>query len=218
MADCFGSLHVVAMRATRLAADGSPVGGATGSYVSSHLMRVALNPDVEEGEEVLQKNGAGCICLTYQPPDYVKRWQLELDNCRLEPALFEMLFGAELIPGAGDAILGGVLPSGAQGCDVEAAGVGFEFWTRAWDGDAPLQGFPYIRWVVPKSIWAFGDNEFGAEALTVTLTGRTENNPQFGDPYDDQPTGYVNTAGQVAYFLDTAIPEAACEYQELDVS
>lgn len=216
MSECAGSIHVLAARVTRLDTDGTPNFGATGSYVTSHPMRVALSADTEEGEDRIQKNGADCPCLTYKAPDVVKRWKLELDNCRLEPSMFEMMFGADIIPGAGEGeIIGSILPSGIGSCELTAGGVGFEFWTRAWDGDKPLVVTPYIRWIVPKAIWVLGDNEFSAEFATIKATGQSENNPSFGDPYGDTPATYDNPDGRVAWFYDSALPTAACEYAEL---
>ena len=212
---CPASLHVLAARATRLNSDGSPATGATASYVTAHPMRVGLNPEVEEGEETLQRNGAGRICVIYRAPDEIKYWNLELDNCRIEPALFELMIeGMDLIPGAGEeAPIGNILPSGI-GDGSDAVGVGIEFWTRAWDGDAALAGTPYIRWYIPKAVWTLGDNELSAEALTVSMTGRSENNPAFGDPYGDHPATFTAN-GRPAYFFDDFLPEAACDYAAL---
>jgi len=216
VSECAGSIHVLAARATRLLADGTPDEGSTGSYVTENPMRVAVNPEIEQGEDRTQKNGADCPCLTYKVPDYVKRWNLELDNCRLEPGLFELLFGAEVIPGAAPgSMIGNILPSGVANCDLSTLGVAFEFWTRAWDGDRQNPGFPYIRWVLPKSIWQLGDHEFNAEFLTVSMTGFTENNPGFTDPYGDMPAEYDNADGKVAWFYDTAVPEGDCGYAVL---
>lgn len=218
--ECAGSIHVLAARATRLNADGTPAVGLTSSYVTTHPMRVALNAEVEQGDDKIQKNGADCPCLTYKVPDYVKRWNLELDNCRLEPALFEMLFGADVIQGAapGD-IIGSILPSGVTDCAVSTVGVGFEFWTRAWDGDAPLAGTPYVRWVVPKSVWQLGDHEFGSDFLTVSMTGYTENNPGFDDPYEDSPANFDNPDGRVAWYYDAGpLPTASCDYSAVTTS
>lgn len=213
MSSCPGAIHVLALRATRLNTDGSPASGPNASYVSAHPMRVGLNPDTEEGEDRIQKNGADCACLTYRAPDQIKRWLYELDNCRIEPALFELMFGADAIPGSEEgSIIGAILPAGVGGCDISAGGVGLEFWTRAWDGDRPLAGTPYIRWVVPKSMWALGDNEFSAEFATITAAGYSENNPAFDDPYGDWPATFVNPEGRPAFFFDSVLPEAACEY------
>jgi hypothetical protein len=216
VSECAGSIHVLAARATRLLADGTPDEGSTGSYVTENPMRVAVNPEIEQGEDRTQKNGADCPCLTYKVPDYVKRWNLELDNCRLEPGLFELLFGAEVIPGSTPgSIVGNILPSGVANCDLSTLGVALEFWTRAWDGDRQNPDFPYIRWVIPKSIWQLGDHEFNAEFLTVSMTGFSENNPGFTDPYGDAPAEYDNPDGKVAWYYDTAVPEGACGYAVL---
>lgn len=213
-AECVGALHVVRVRATRLDETGNPDPGVDGAVVTSHPMRIALNPEVEEGDDLIQKNGAGEPCLVYKSQDYIKFWNFEFDNCRLDPALMELMFGATLILDGADPI-GNVMPSGIP--DTTPLGVGLEFWTKAWDGDAQNVGKPYIRWVVPKSYWALGDNEFGAEFQPVSATGYSENNPNFGDPYGDMPAGYTtaNTGGKVAWFLDTVLPEATCGYTEL---
>ena len=216
MSECAGSIHVLAARATRLNADGTVDEGSNGSYVTEHPMRVALNPEVEQGEDRTQKNGADCVCLSYKVPDYVKRYNLELDNCRLEPGLFEMLFGAEVIPGtAPGSMIGNILPAGVASCATSTIGVAFEFWTRAWDGDRQNSGFPYIRWVLPKSIWQLGDHEFNPEFLTVSMTGFTENNPSFADPYADWPEDFENPDGKPAWFYDTEVPVGACGYAVL---
>ncbi len=216
---CASSIQAVALRATRLGSNGAPTGGATGSYVSQSLVRVGMNPEIAEGEEIEQFNGSGCLCVSYKNPDVLKRMNMELEDCKLEPALLEMMVGAELIPGAEEgSAVGNIFPVGGALCAASPPGVAFEWWTLARDGAGPLAEFQYIRWVIPKTVWTLGDNEFSAEAMVVNMTGYSENNPNFADPYGDLPAEYDNPEGRPFWIFTNDLPEAACDYAELALS
>lgn len=98
MYDNAGSVYAIGTRFTRLAADGSPLPGAGNAYVSKAIVTAGLGLEYEDGEEVIQKNGAGVICVQYQAPDTVKRGTISsLQFCGPDPHITSFLIGGSVI-------------------------------------------------------------------------------------------------------------------------
>lgn len=91
------SVQGVAIRACRLASNGTPATGATASYVMPAFIRVSFTPEYEEGEEIQEKDAAGNLCVYYKALDTLKRVTLELSICEPDPELTEILAGGTLL-------------------------------------------------------------------------------------------------------------------------
>ena len=86
MYDGAGSLFALGIRVTKLGPTGAPLPGARNSYVSDALVQAQLGLEYEDGDEIVQKNGAGLVCLTYKAPDSLKRGTIEgLQICQPDP-------------------------------------------------------------------------------------------------------------------------------------
>lgn len=91
------SVQGVCIRATRLAADGSPATGAYASYVMEAFIRATFTPDYDEGEEIQEKGANGLLCVYYKANDTLKRVTLELAICEPDPEMTEILAGGTLL-------------------------------------------------------------------------------------------------------------------------
>lgn len=96
--DGSGSLFALGMRLTKLDATGAPLVGAQNSYVTSALVTAALGLEYEDGQEVIQRNGSGNICLAFQAPATLKRGTIsDLSVCSPDPNVMAFTIGGDTI-------------------------------------------------------------------------------------------------------------------------
>ena len=212
--NCGGTVNICRVRVTAVDANGNVAGTTNNSYVTDKVTEVTLNPNIETGDSVVQKNGCGCAVIRYKVKDTFNWFEFSFTEAALEPALQAlMLNGAnasqQTIVAGGDTV--GLAFSGALDCDEDEPAVAFEFWTQHIVGSSPDGTYPWIHWVFPKTIWQLGDNTLAEGVGTPVLNGFSRGNPNWGDgPYGDGPPdgqdisegGYWKTADEP--------PTAAC--------
>jgi hypothetical protein len=181
--DGSGSLFALGMRVTKLAANGSPLVGAENSYVTDALIQAQLGLEYEDGEEIVQRNGGGQICLTYKAPDSLKRGTITgLQICTPDPVVLSFMTGGNILEN-GDDQVGYQAPE--VGTDPNPNGFSLELWSRAII-DGAYAG--YYWWVVPRAFvrpsgeWAIS----GTDPLTPEFEGFSTQNPNWLDgPQND---------------------------------
>jgi hypothetical protein len=106
MYDGAGSLFALGTRLTKLDTVGAPLVGANNCYVTDALVTVGIGLEYEDGNEIIQRNGSGRICLTFRAPDTLKRGTIaDLSVCSPDPNVLEFAMGGNVIStgGAGTA-------------------------------------------------------------------------------------------------------------------
>lgn len=90
--ECFTPLRGVAARITELDECGAvPVDGVY--VVSKGFITVNISMEVETGDEYIQKNADGFLCINERSPDELKRANVEIDWCRVDPSLISLITG-----------------------------------------------------------------------------------------------------------------------------
>lgn len=174
-----GSLFALGMRFTKLAANGSPLVGADNAYQTDALVQMQFGLEYEEGEEIIQRNGAGRICLTYKAPDSLKRATISgLQFCTPDPNVLQFLIGGEIIEDGDGNEIGYRAPE--VGSEPTPDGVSVELWTRAIIEGA-YSG--YFRWVFPRVfLRPSGDwTASGSDPLVPEFEGFGTQNANWGD-------------------------------------
>ena len=211
--DCLAHVQACAIRIARLEANGVPDPGANNLYVSDSLTSLAVDPQIEEGDEFIVKNACGETCVNVKDCDRLKRINLTLGLCKPDPELLELLTGGvRLVDGAA---VGYGFPSiGAAGCPN---GVSVELWAKRYTDGGSLDGtFPYAWYVIPKAFFAPGRQTFENGPITVELTGfAVENENWFDGPLNDWP---VDSDRVMQWIPTAALPVAQCGYQSIAVS
>lgn len=211
---CLSSVRARRLRVARLHEDGTLDPGTENLYISDALLSIGTSPEIEAGEELVQRNGSGEICVYVSGDDEVKRYNLTLTLCQLDSELLEMLTGATLITNGGITV----------GVQMPRIGdtkprVCVEAWSEARTSrqQASEDGSVlWWHWVWPNVKWTIGDFTLEAGILNVPLNGKAEENDSMGTgPAADWPD--LITSAQ-AWFLDDEIPDAVCGYQELEVA
>lgn len=220
MAACPSSIHILRARITRLNADGSVNDTGTPAknmVVTSALTHLNWTTNVQAGDQRVVVGGGDCICVQYRGFDKLLSLGLELEMCRLEAVLMEMMLGTALLlddatptPQPIGASLGKTLECG----DTQAA-VAIEAWSTAWKGSGIDPDHPFIRWVFPMTYWQIGNGSLQNDFLLPTLTGYTQDNPAWGvGPYAADTVDVGPKAGW--YMDDGPLPDDTdCDYGEV---
>ena len=123
------------LRLTRLDECGDPVVGTCSVIVTSGFIRVTIAAEVENGEEISQKNAWGEYCINEKDPDIFKWVNVTVDLCEVDPNVLDMFAGATpLITAVPDTI------GASFGPTTNDQGVAVEVWTKQAGQDACAGG------------------------------------------------------------------------------
>lgn len=205
-----GSLFALGMRVTKLNEDGSPMEGPENSYKTDALVQAQLGLEYEDGEEIIQRNGAGQICLTYKAPDSLKRGTITgLQVCTPDPNVLAFVTGGNVLERNGDQV-GYQAPQ--VGTDPNPNGFSLELWTRAII-DGAYAG--YFWWVVPRAFvrpsgeWALS----GEDPLVPEFEGFCTQNPNWLDgPQNDWD---FDSSRVWQYVQIASLPDLSPGFQEV---
>lgn len=170
--------------------------------VDDNFIDVALSAEVEDGQEILQTNMAGAICVNERTSPTFKGFTVEINFCGASPGVFTTLTNAQPYTDYAGDFAGFTVPEGAV--DKRFA---LEVWTglsgqaRA-DGADDASGYmllPFINAGVVADIEVTGE-----DAVTFGMTGAyTLSGTQWGQgPYNVVYNG-SNVASALPTPLDT---------------
>jgi hypothetical protein len=220
MAVCAAPLFICRLRVTKLDAAGNVASGDNNSWVSDNAISLAFTPDVLAGETKRLEGGCGCSIASKRTRDRLERFTLELNVGKLEPGLFALLVGTEVVLDGADAI--GVEWGDQSSCDFDPEDVAIEAWGELQEGDSQSSTFPYFYVLFPRSSWSIGQYTMQNDFSPFVFNGQTEANALWGDgPYGDVDLG-GNTPGTRGgvYMLPggTTLPTADCAYDTVTPS
>lgn len=105
MGACPSGTKPCVIRMVRLDSCGRPVVGPKSVVVTKGFINVAAAKDYEEGEEFIQKNACGELCISEKDCDVLKRINLTLGFCVIDHEGIEVMTSSRLlVDGAGMAI------------------------------------------------------------------------------------------------------------------
>lgn len=209
---CGNSLHICFLRATRLDTDGSVAAAPNNHVVTGNPVILTAEPEILEGESKNLVGGCDCLCASYKGYDKLLRWNLTLQFCALEPALIEILTGADLQVNGSAEPIGNNWPNQLTCSAAVQPPVAIEAWSDLWVGDNVNQTGPqYIRWVWPMAFFQMDQFQLENDFMLPQMKGFSRTNGNFGDAYADLPAGVVasDTGG---FFYDDSIPTPVCGY------
>ncbi len=203
---CFKPLKGRRFRITRLDDCGEPVIGPT-SVVSHGFIKVGGSFDYNDGEEFFQTDAWGDVCLNELDCPVLKRVNLDVDLCTVDPDQADIVHGARQITSGGNAI--GYFGEAEQICN----GFALEVWQKASGALCAAGVETWVYWLFP---WvtnakmkdfeiANSRSEFGFEATT---NGAGNQAGTLG-PFDTLPVGNpLVVTDHFAVFLTTIAPPA----------
>jgi hypothetical protein len=198
--DYAASISGSVIRVTRLEANGNLATGASASYIAKSVISLSMTPEYEDGDEFVQKNAAGEVCVTFKSPDTLKRVALEIAICNPDPEFTEIISGGSLLTTGGQSV-GWAAP--LVGTDALPNGVAIEIWSKAVVDGRQAGTNPYWHWVFPYAVLRQGgDRTIENDILATSFEGWSLGNAGFGDgpaapvwPFmSDRAYAYARTA------------------------
>jgi hypothetical protein len=209
---CFKPIKAKVMRLVRLDSCGRVVTGTTGQLVSDGFVSIAPSPQYEEGEEFIVRNAFGDLCVNEKDPDRLKRIDLTITLCAVDPEAIEMMTGGRLITDGGTSV------GNAFDEDPNETAFGLEVWQRTAGGVCGVGGA--LQWVhhnffrvvnarIGDFTMEYGPTQWEIQATTLA-------NPNFGSGPFDLWTPAIGATEHYAYQItQEQPPEALCGVQTL---
>jgi len=215
-ANCTGAVRGKLMRTIALDVCGNPITGAASSLiVSSGFISIKPTPQYEDPTEYLQRNANDEFCVNERGNPQLKRVELEVVLCTLDPDLIVQVGGERLLSTATTGT--GVF----FGSDLVTSRFSLEVWQNATGVDAcnaaGVQQYVYWAWPNLGNV-KFGDFSIENGVLQFKFTCESKS---WGSRWGVLPTvlppnGYLDGTGfqateHYAYNLTAvAPPTAAC--------
>jgi hypothetical protein len=215
---CFSVVRGKRVRVTELDDCGEPLFGGD-FVVSDGFVQVALTAELEEGDEYIQKNADGRLCINLKNPDSLKRLNVTVDWCNVDPELISVVTGLPVELDGADAV-GFRIQSGEY--DKKWA---LEVWTGLGEDSCDEAGdLEYGYLLVPFVTGStFGDITIANATTTFQTMGFTKGNSGWGvGVYDvigsppgplDDPMGPTDLA--LLRVTTVAPPAAVCGAQTI---
>lgn len=209
--NCISPIIATRMRIVRLDACGTIVTGATGSIVTKGFIKVEAKRVYEAGTEYLVKNAGDELCVNDKRPDKLKRIDLGITLCEVDPQAIEMMTAARLITVGGTAVGNGFSE------DPNTGGWALELWQEIAGGACSGTSQQWVHHVFP---WvrdgALGDLAFENAPQQWLVNASTKKNPNYGDGPANLWAVPIPANEHHAYQVTTVAPPApACGYQQL---
>lgn len=175
------------IRLTRLDYCGQPIEGACTTVVTDGFIQVTLSGELEEGDEFIQKNAWGELCISDKNPSQFKRVTVSIELCEVDPTTVSVVGGDSIIELEDS--LGAVVGHSVNTiANLDAFAI--EIWTKAAGQACAIGTEKWGYFVVPfiKNGRPDGDITIANETLTFSLYG--EGFPVDGwdqGPYGDDP-------------------------------
>lgn len=218
---CIGQYQACALRASRLAADCTPLGSADNIVVTSALVTMTATPDVEEGTKYEPKNGCGTIPWTAEGEDIIKRWNIDLQLIMFDFELIEIVTGSELIiGGAASPWPNKNVGFASRGPNAATfPGASLEIFVKNSKEGGPCgpagENPPYTRHIFPRCKLRVSDRTFEDAAAILRLQGWSTANSEWGQgPVPDEWPSDDDNPGDSPYTSVFAedIPQVGCGY------
>lgn len=171
MTTCAAAIKACRFRIIRLDECGKPVIGAKSVVSSKGFVSVSRSPEYEEGEEFVQKNACGELCINEKDDDRLKRINMGIQFCTIDPDAVEMTTGNRLlVDGLGDA------KGWATSEDTTVGGFSLELWQKVAGSVCNLAGDPlWHYWAWPFiTNGTLGDMTFENGPFVFDVNGFTK--------------------------------------------
>jgi hypothetical protein len=185
---CFSLVRGRAMRVTRLDGCGEVVVGADSAVVSDGFITVGLTAQTDEGTTISVQNAAGDMCILDEPAPKFTGYEISIEFCAVNPALYEILTGQEVVHDAATPTPAAVGFRVNSGIDAADSGFALEVWSQVPTAVCePGAGVNYGYFLVPfVKGGLISDFTIGNDAVNFTMSGaRSKDGSAWGvGPWD----------------------------------
>jgi hypothetical protein len=208
-ADCPIPLQFCALRAARLAADGTIVSGTNNGYVmTDKQISLQFKRVYQDGDEFSVKNGCGGYPLAMKAPRIPKWAEVTLQIATCDPEFLELATDGSLITVSGSSDGYADPPVGA----APGPGISLELWRKAIVNNQQSAMKPWLWTAIPMVILSLDDETYESAPGVVSLSGIAYENSGFGNgPFNDWPSGAISNRLQ-QFVRSATIPVGSCGY------
>ena len=155
------------VRLTRLDECGEVVEGSCSTLVADCFVSVTLTGEYEAGDEYVQKNAWGELCINDKDPDVLKRVNVSIVFAEINPDALDILVEANPVVSGGNTI------GASIGTEANYSSFALEVWTKKAGQDCNGGTVEYGYFLLPfvKNGKIDGDLAIENGALTVTVMG-----------------------------------------------
>ena len=170
---CVSPIKALVMRLVKLDACGAPITGESSAVVvADGFIQINPSPQYEDGVEFLQKKANGSFCVNELDPPELKRVELEIQWCVLDPDALVIQTGERLLTTGTPATGTGV----AYGEGLITARYSLEVWQPVSGANACTPGGSqqYVYWAFPNvgntrvNDWTFENGVFTYTTMSTT--------------------------------------------------
>jgi hypothetical protein len=177
------------VRLTRLDECGLIAEGSCTTLVSDCFVSVTMTGEYEAGDEFIQKNAWGELCINDKDGDVLKRVSVAIQFAELNPDALDIIAQANPVISGYDTI------GASFGTELNQSSFALEVWTKRTGQDCAPEGVEWGYFLVPfiKNGKIDGDITIENGVLTVTLMGDAfPATANWGDgPYS--PNAFIET-------------------------
>lgn len=194
-----------ALRVTRLDACGVAVSGATGKWVSEGFIKVERKPQYETGSEFIVKTAKGALCVNRKAPDRLKRMDLTITLCEVDPEGMELMTACRLLRNVATDATGNAFDEG-----LNAANWQFEVWQEISESACASGVQEYIQHLFPLvENGMLSDITIEEGPSQWVINANTKRNDAFSDPYHQWLLNEAHVAGDHHLYRRTTTPPPA---------
>lgn len=213
MADkIFTPIFGTVARVVRLDACGAAVSGGTGMVVFDGFIKVERKPQYDAGAEFVIKNARGTLCVNRKRPDRLKRINIGITLCEVDPEGLELMTAARLLKSATDST------GNAFSEDENSANWQFEVWQEVDEGACVSGVQEYVQHLFPfVENGMLGDTVIEEAPSQWVVNANTRKNPLFKDPFGQWKNNEAVGAKDHHLYRRTTVapPAASVGYQNL---
>ena len=161
--------------------------------VTDGWIEAAVTAEYEAGDEFIQKNANGDLCVNERSPDALKRLSVNLNFCVEDPDIISLITGADLEVDTPDTV------GFRRKVGINETTFALELWLKIAGGSCGEGGQCYGYYLLPfLTGGTLGDLTFGNQVITFSTTAYTQAGSGWG-------VGPWNVIGEPAAPLDVAI-------------
>lgn len=165
----------------------------TAFVVTDGWIEASVTAEYESGDEFIQKNANGDLCINERSPDALKRLSVDINWCVEDPDIISLVTGADLELDTPDTV------GFRRKTGTNESAFALEIWLKKAGGACGPTGQCYGYYLLPfLTGGTLGDLAFGNQVITFSTTAYTQANAGWG-------VGPWNVIGSPAAPLDVAI-------------
>lgn len=171
---CVSPIKARVARIIKVDVCGNPVTGAGSVVTTSGFIQIEVEPEYEDGTEYLVRNANDDLCVNEISPNTLKRVNLTIDFCQIDPDAVVLMTGERLLQATGGPPVTGTGVAFGEGALTNRFSL--EVWQPvAGSGGCAGGAEQFVYWAFPNvGNTKVGDFTLENAALTLSIEANTK--------------------------------------------